>query len=61
MPTAPCCHAAFKNLFRGALLTLMATFLGAFLFFTLPDFLKNTVTRSPMPTWFYQSEVRPRS
>ena len=35
----------------------MATFLGAFLFFTVPDFLKNTITRSPMPTWFYQSEV----
>jgi DNA polymerase delta subunit 1 len=49
-------NQTFKNLFRGALLTLMATFLGAFLFFTLPDFLKNTVTRSPMPTWFYQSE-----
>lgn len=52
-----CWHAAFKNLGRGALLTLMATFLGAFLFFTVPDFLKNTITRSPMPTWFYQSEV----
>jgi hypothetical protein len=52
-----CWRAAFKNLGRGALLTLMATFLGAFLFFTVPDFLKNTITRSPMPTWFYQSEV----
>jgi DNA polymerase delta subunit 1 len=50
-------NQTFKNLGRGALLTLMATFLGAFLFFTVPDFLKNTITRSPMPTWFYQSET----
>ncbi len=49
---------AFKNLARGALLTVMATFLGPFLFFTVPDFLVNTITKSPMPLWFYQSEVR---
>lgn len=50
-------HAAFKNLWRGALLTVMATFLGPFLFFTVPDFLVNTLTHRPMPLWFYQSEV----
>lgn len=56
--TTNAARAAFKNLWRGALLTVMATFLGPFLFFTVPDFLVNTITRSPMPLWFYQSEVR---
>lgn len=55
-----CCfsHAAFKNLWRGALLTVMATFLGPFLFFTVPDFLVTIITKGAMPLWFYQSEVR---
>lgn len=58
--THMCCfsRAAFKNLWRGALLTVMATFLGPFLFFTVPDFLVTTITKGAMPLWFYQSEVR---
>ena len=47
-----------KNLLRGALLAFMATFLGVFVFFTLPDWLASTTGRV-LPFWFYESEVRP--
>jgi DNA polymerase delta subunit 1 len=50
-------NQTFKNLWRGALLTVMATFLGPFLFFTVPDFLVTTITKGAMPLWFYQSET----
>ena len=52
--------AAFKNLARAALLTCMATFLGCFLLFTLPDAAATMLTGRPLPVWFYQKEVRRR-
>lgn len=49
--------AVMKNVLRGALLAFMATFLGVFLFFTLPDWVAATAGRA-LPFWFYESEVR---
>ena len=48
--------AALKNLLRGAALATLATFLGCFLIFTVPDFLAAQLNRQ-MPYWFYESEV----
>ena len=47
-----------KNFLRGALLAFFATFLGVFLFFTLPDLVAGNILRRPMPFWFYENEVR---
>ena len=47
-----------KNFLRGALLAFFATFLGVFLFFTLPDLFVGNILRRPMPFWFYENEVR---
>jgi hypothetical protein len=43
-------------LLRGALLAIAATFLGCFLFYTLPDLVAAQFNRQ-MPYWFYESEV----
>lgn len=48
--------AALKNLLRGALLAIVATFVGCFLIYTLPDLVAAQLNR-PMPYWFYESEV----
>lgn len=48
--------AALKNLLRGAALATLATFLGCFLIYTVPDFLAAQLNRQ-MPYWFYESEV----
>ncbi len=50
--------AVLKNFLRGALLAFFATFLGVFLFFTLPDLVAGNILRRPMPFWFYENEVR---
>ncbi|CAL8466898.1 g6434 [Coccomyxa elongata] len=48
-------NSALKNLLRGAALATLATFLGCFLIFTVPDFLAAQLNRQ-MPYWFYESE-----
>lgn len=50
-------NQTFKNLLRAALLTVITTFLGCWLFFTLPDIMCNLLTKSPLPVWFYQKET----
>lgn len=49
--------AGVKNILRGALLAVAATFLGCALFFTLPDIVAAQLNKT-MPYWFYESEVR---
>ena len=49
--------AGVKNILRGALLAVAATFLGCALFFTLPDMAAAQLNKT-MPYWFYESEVR---
>ncbi|KAK9916355.1 hypothetical protein WJX75_001678 [Coccomyxa subellipsoidea] len=48
-------NSALKNLLRGAALATLATFLGCFLIYTVPDFLAAQLNRQ-MPYWFYESE-----
>lgn len=50
-------NQTFKNLLRAALLTVIATFLGCWLFFTFPSLVSNLVTKGPLPVWFYQKET----
>jgi hypothetical protein len=47
-----------KNILRGLALSVMATFIGIALFFTIPDWVAATFFQRPMPYWFYQNEVR---
>lgn len=49
--------AGVKNILRGALLAVAATFLGCAVFFTLPDMVAAQLNKT-MPYWFYESEVR---
>lgn len=44
-----------KNVGRALLLSVMATFAGCFLFYTLPDSLLSAFGKS-MPVWFYEGE-----
>ena len=46
-----------KNILRGALLAVAATFLGCFLIYTLPDWVSAQINKQ-MPYWFYEREVR---
>ena len=48
--------AGLKNILRGALLAVAATFLGCFLIYTLPDWVSAQINRQ-MPYWFYEREV----
>lgn len=41
---------------RGAMLAVAATFLGCFLFFTLPDWTAAQINKQ-LPYWFYEREV----
>lgn len=51
------CHTAgIKNVLRGLVLAMMATFLGCFLSVTLPDTVIGFFNRT-MPYWFYESQV----
>ena len=49
--------AGLKNILRGALLAVAATFLGCFLIYTLPDWVSAQINKQ-MPYWFYEREVR---
>ncbi|KAK9810781.1 hypothetical protein WJX73_006691 [Symbiochloris irregularis] len=46
-----------KNVLRGLVLAIMATFLGCFLTVTLPDTIVGFFNRA-MPYWFYESQVQ---
>ena len=48
--------AGLKNILRGALLAVAATFLGCFLIYTLPDWVSAQINKQ-MPYWFYEREV----
>lgn len=46
----------FRNILRGTILAFMATFLGCFVAYTLPDMVAATVNRV-LPYWFYEYET----
>ena len=50
--------AGIKNLLRGVLLAVAATFLGCFLIYTLPDWTAAQLNKQ-LPYAFYENEVRP--
>jgi len=47
----------FANLARAALLTMMSTFIGCYLCYSLPDLLASSVFKKVLPVWFYASET----
>ncbi len=51
-----CACAGIKNLLRGAMLAVAATFLGCFLIFTLPDWTAAQLNKQ-LPYFFYENEV----
>ncbi len=53
-------RAGIKNLLRGALLAVAATFLGCFLIFTLPDWTAAQLNKQ-LPYFFYENEVSSRT
>ena len=50
-------RSGIKNILRGLVLALFATFIGCAVFYTVPDFLASQLNKS-LPYWFYESEVR---
>jgi hypothetical protein len=44
-----------KNIIRGAFLAFLATFLGCFLLYTLPDAVAANMGRV-LPLWFYEAQ-----
>lgn len=51
------CDAGMKNVIRGLILAMAATFLGCAIFVTLPDTVASSFNRT-MPYWFYEKQVR---
>ena len=51
------CLAGIKNIFRAALLALIATFLGCALLYTIPDTIVQ-LAGSQLPYWFYDAQAR---